>query len=190
MLIVPAGPYALRCRARLTSNVRRHQAPGLRMRHLLSSDYEYATSVADEWWGGRPVRHLLPRLFFEHFSPTSFAVPGPQGLKGFLIGFRSQAYPNVGYIHFVGVSPEARGRGVARSMYNEFFRTMSALKCNQVRCITSPVNTDSVAFHTALGFNIEASSDTENGYPVIKDYAGPGQSRVLFRLQLSQHNAA
>jgi len=40
-----------------------------------------------------------------------------------------------------------------------------------VRCITSPTNVASVAFHQALGFEVE---------DVAQDYDGRGESRVLF----------
>lgn len=78
------------------------------MRHLLPSDFAVVTSVIDSWWGGRPVRHLLPRHFFEHFTGTSFALAAKAGLDGFLVGFQPQAHPNTAYIHFVGVAPCSR----------------------------------------------------------------------------------
>ena len=154
------------------------------MRQLMPEDFPFVTSVADAWWGGRPVRHLMPRLFFEHFTNTSFAVPSENVLSGFLIGFQSQALPSVAYLHFVGVAPEARGQGIARSMYSAFFAKVHQLGCTQVRCITSPMNVASVAFHRALGFEVKPSESVENGVPVAKDYAGPGQSRVLFTKML------
>jgi L-amino acid N-acyltransferase YncA len=40
-----------------------------------------------------------------------------------------------------------------------------------VRCVTSPVNEGSVAFHESLGFAAES---------VVTDYDGPGEDRVLF----------
>ncbi len=40
-----------------------------------------------------------------------------------------------------------------------------------MRCVTSPANEGSVAFHEALGFEAER---------VAHDYDGPGEDRVLF----------
>src|SRR5947209_3391836 len=34
------------------------------IRPIQVSDYDVVSPVIDEWWGGRPVRVLLPRLFF------------------------------------------------------------------------------------------------------------------------------
>lgn len=159
------------------------------MRNLLPTDFEFVSSVVDDWWGGRPVRHLLPRLFFEHFTETSLAIPAASGLLGFLVGFRSQTHPDIGYIHFVGVAPQERGKGLARALYGGFFSAVAHLGCTEVRCITTPVNAGSVRFHQALGFSLVPSPHVENGFPVAKDYSAPGQSRVLFRRTIDRHGA-
>ena len=54
---------------------------------------------------------LLPRLFFEHFGPTTtIAVDSEtRRIVGFVCGFVSQSDPDVAYIHFVGIDPERRG---------------------------------------------------------------------------------
>jgi len=43
-------------------------------RNVSEEDYLKVIEVLDDWWGGRPMTGLLPRLFFEHFQPTSFVV--------------------------------------------------------------------------------------------------------------------
>src|SRR2546428_6880359 len=98
-----------------------------RIRALTSSDYDAIAAVVDDWWGGRPLRGLLPRLFFEHFGSTSFFVGAGSDPEAFLVGFRSQSVPSLAYIHFVGVKPELRGRGVGRLLYEQFFEPPSAL---------------------------------------------------------------
>jgi ribosomal protein S18 acetylase RimI-like enzyme len=110
------------------------------IRNLTVEDYEHVTAVVDEWWGGRPMRSLLPRLFFEHFNPTSFAVGEANALQAFLVGFVSQSEQSVAYIHFVGVDPSSRALGLGRKLYEHFFQVVQALGCTEVRCITSPVN--------------------------------------------------
>ena len=65
---------------------------------------------------------MLPRLFFLHFEGTSFVAEDEDGeLAGFVCGFLSQTDPEEAYIHFVGVSPEHRGGGVGRTLYERFF---------------------------------------------------------------------
>ena len=156
----------------------------MNIRYLESADFDVISPVIDEWWGGRPVRGLLPRLFFEHFRPTSFALCEDGALVGFLVGFQSQSAPSVGYVHFIGVHPALRGSGYGRSLYQAFFAAAASLGCTEVRAITSPVNESSIQFHQRLGFQILPGTGQVNGYAVCLDHAAPGQHRVLFSKQL------
>jgi len=154
------------------------------IRHLAPEDYERVTAVVDDWWGGRPMRAMLPRLFFEHFNFTSFAVDAESELQAFLIGFVSQSYPSLAYIHFVGVDPASRSRGLGRKLYERFFQLASAMGCTEVQCITSPVNTGSIAFHRKMGFVLLPGSGEIDGVPVALNHAGEGQHRVRFQKTL------
>ena len=142
------------------------------LRPLRDGDFEYVISRLDEWWGGRSMTGSLPRLFFDHFPATSrLAVDSATGnTVGFIIGFLSQGDPTTAYIHFVGVDPAARGHEVGRTLYEWFFETARAAGRSTVKCLTSTVNTGSVAFHRAMGFTVTEA----------KDYDGPGQHRMLF----------
>lgn len=155
------------------------------MRPLRADDYAPVTAVVDDWWGGRPVRPMLQRLFFEHFSETSFVLERGAELHGFLIGFRSQSAPAAAYIHFVGVAPAGRGQGCGRLLYERFFARVAALGCAEVHCITSPVNTGSIAFHRRMGFELVDTGACRDGVPVSLDHAGRGEHRVLFRKTLA-----
>ncbi len=129
------------------------------------------------WWGGREMAPILPRLFFLHFEGTSFVADDEQGeLAGFVCGFLSQTDPREAYIHFVGVSPERRGEGVGRTLYERFFDEVRGQGRSLVRCVTSPANAESVAFHEALGFQVDR---------VAEDYDGPGEDRVLLLKRLN-----
>jgi ribosomal protein S18 acetylase RimI-like enzyme len=120
---------------------------------------------------------MLPKLFFIHFEGTSFVAEGVDGeLLGFVCGFLSQTADDEAYIHFVGVDPEQRGEGLGRALYERFFEEALVNGRSVVRCVTSPVNQRSVAFHESLGFEVER---------VVPDYDGPGEDRVLLVKQLS-----
>jgi predicted GNAT superfamily acetyltransferase len=147
----------------------------LEIRHAETADHARVAAVMDDWWGGRRVRDMLPRLFFTHFRETSFVAEDGGWLAGFLCGFLSQTYPDQAYVHFVGVAPDRRGDGRARDLYERFFEAARAAGRSSVRCVTSPVNTGSIAFHTKLGFEIEAE---------VEGYDGPDGSRVLLRRAL------
>ena len=119
---------------------------------------------------------MLPKLFFLHFEGTSFVAEDGDELVGFLCGFLSQTVDDEAYIHFVGVSPEHRGEGLGRALYERFFDEVRSQGRTVVRCVTSPVNQQSVAFHEALGFEVER---------VVPDYDGPGEDRALLVKRLS-----
>lgn len=151
-----------------------------RIRPLRPSDFAPVIAVIDEWWGGRTMAPMLPRLFFDHFTDTSFAADRDGALAGFLVGFVSQSQPGTAYIHFVGVDPGERGHGVGRRLYGTFFDAVRARGCTRVRAVTSPVNTGSVAFHRRMGFGLEPGDVQVHGIPVAAGYDGPGQDRVRF----------
>jgi ribosomal protein S18 acetylase RimI-like enzyme len=116
---------------------------------------------------------MLPKLFFVHFRDTSFVAEDGGALVGFLCGFRSQTYADEAYVHFVGVAPRSRGDGLGRELYERFFAAVAPRTV--VRAVTAPVNERSVAFHRALGFEVERVDD---------DYDGRGEARVLLRKAL------
>jgi ribosomal protein S18 acetylase RimI-like enzyme len=122
----------------------------------------------------------LPKLFFIHFQETSFVAVDQDQIIGFLVGFVSQTFPNEAYIHFVGVHPEYRKRKVASKLYELFFEKVKEKGCQLVRCVTSPVNRTSIAFHTSMGFDIETGDRMVDGISVFSNYDGQGNDQVLF----------
>jgi ribosomal protein S18 acetylase RimI-like enzyme len=97
-------------------------------------------------------------------------------LAGFLIGLFSHDRGDEGYIHFVGIAPEQRRRGLGRQLYERFFEMCRGANRRWVRCVTSPSNTLSIEFHEAMGFEIERSG----GELAKPDYDGSGLARVAF----------
>jgi len=150
------------------------------IRHLSPADYPLVISVIDDWWGGRHMADMLPRLFFEHFTDTSFAAERDGELVGLLVGFQSQSRPAEAYIHFVGIHPAERGHGLGRQLYEGFFAAARARGCDLVRAVTAPVNRGSVRFHAQMGFDIEPGDAQAGGVPVAAGYDGDGQDRVRF----------
>lgn len=145
------------------------------LRHAEPTDYGRVIDVIDEWWGGREMAAMLPKLFFVHFRDTSFVAEEGGALAGFLCGFRSQTYPDEAYVHFVGVDPAHRGSGLGRALYERFFAAVAPRTV--VRAVTAPVNERSVAFHRAIGFEVDR---------VDEDYDGRGQARVLLVKRLAE----
>jgi ribosomal protein S18 acetylase RimI-like enzyme len=154
------------------------------IRHIELADYAAIIPVVDDWWGGRPMRDMLPRLFFTHFCETSFVAQDQGTIAGFLIGFLSQTYLEEAYIHFVGVHPALRGRQVGRTLYEHFFQTVQRHGRHVVRCVTSPINKGSIAFHLRMGFRNESPDAGADGIAVARNYDGLGGDRVLFMKRL------
>lgn len=129
----------------------------MRFRPATSADYGPVVTVLPEWWSGRDLTALLQPLFFENFGSTSLVAEADDGsMAGFLIGFPSADDPTGAYIHFVGVSPAYRGQGLGAALYLRFAEAMGSRGVTALRCVTSPVNTASIAFHEAVGFAIES----------------------------------
>ncbi|MEV6757643.1 GNAT family N-acetyltransferase [Streptomyces sp. NPDC051214] len=166
---------------------------GLTARHLAEDDHAQVLAVLDAWWGGMkgPAGALersllLPRLYFQHFTTTSFVVERTGGraeasdggqIAAFLVGFLSQTQPDAAYVHFVGVDPRLHGQGVGRALYQAFFALARSYGRRYVHCVTSPQNSASQAFHARLGFTVSASKP---------DYDGPGLDRVAFTIDLAE----
>lgn len=153
---------------------------GVAIRHAEIDDYKPIITVVDEWWGGRRMALMLPKLFFSHFRPTSFVAVHGDLIIGFVIAFVSQSHRDEGYVHFVGVHPDFRKSRVGSLLYERVFEVMMGLGCTIVRCVTSPVNKGSISFHLRLGFRPESSANVVQGVPVFEEYDGPGEDRVLF----------
>lgn len=147
---------------------------GTVIRNSRPEDHGRILRVCDAWWG-KPVTHILPRLFLDHFHTTSLVAEEEGSLVGFLVGFPSQARPEEAYVHFAGVAPEQRRSGLARELYRLFTEAALAEGRGVVRAVTSPSNERSIAFHRSVGFAVTGPHE---------DYDGPGTDRMCFELRL------
>ncbi|MGW4051893.1 N-acetyltransferase family protein [Streptomyces sp. NPDC004779] len=160
---------------------------GIKLRHPVADDHPQVLRVLDRWWGefegsaGSVQRALLlPRLYFQHFTSSSFVAEENGEMVGFLIGFHSQSSADESYIHFVGVAPECQGRGLGRHLYGKFFELSRDRGSSVVRAVTSAANSGSYRFHTRMGFTAEPGPKELDGRPLQPDYDGPGLDRVAF----------
>lgn len=152
----------------------------MEIRPVKGEDYYIISPLINEWWGGRDMADKLPKLFFDHFNNTSFIAEVDGQIVGFLIGFYSQTFLDEAYIHFVGIHPNYRQHGIGKCLYQAFFEMIKQQGRHIVRCVTSPINKVSIAYHTKMGFSIEKGNKEVDGVSVFADYDGPHQDRVLF----------
>jgi GNAT superfamily N-acetyltransferase len=155
------------------------------IRQAEAADYDRVIPVVDEWWGGRHMSAMLPRLFFVHFADTCFVAEDDSGrLAGFIVGFLSQSQRDDAYVHFVGVAPDHRRTGLARRLYERFFEAARAADRHVVHAVTSPINRVSIHAHQAMGFEVVSGPAEQDGVPFHPAYDGEGGDRVLFEKRI------
>ena len=103
----------------------------------------------------------------------------------FLIGFDQDAdyhspnflwfrerYPRFAYVDRVAVAAPARGRGLARALYEDFFTKAAADGHTVIACEVNsdPPNPGSDAFHMALGFAVVGQAAIYGGKRTVRYY--------------------
>src|SRR5579864_859643 len=130
---------------------------------------------------GRP-RDVAPpaKDFFRSFSATEFCGRGERQ------GDRISSWLCVANRSATGIHSLCRNSSRAPQAWSgppvvhAFLYTVGGLGCKIVRCITSPVNKNSIAFHTRMGFKIEHVAGDCDGVPCTPNYELNGENRVLF----------
>jgi len=164
------------------ANGGRQALDGITFRRPTEADYTSIVRVIDDWWGGRDMQWLLPRLWLQHFSSTSWLAESEDGrLAGFLVGFLSQDRADIAFCRVIATNPNLRGQGLARQLYEHFFADALAAARTTVMAITWPGNRASIAFHRALGFEVDAGPGTQNlyGTPAYPAYDFDREDRTV-----------
>ncbi len=156
----------------------------LTFRRPILEDHERIMAVMVDWWGGRDLRAMLPRVFFEHFRSSSLVAEHEDELIGFLVGFLCPDHAGEAYVHFCGVHPAWRRAGLGRDLYRRFCARARSQGCTLVRAVTAPVNAQSIAFHTRLGFTVLPGDAEVDGLAVTREPGPYGDYLVHFELAL------
>ncbi|MCL2778166.1 MAG: GNAT family N-acetyltransferase [Polyangiaceae bacterium] len=145
-------------------------------RKITKADFDQIVEVIDHWWGGpASTSAFVHPIFFYELGDNALIVEQDGLLIGFLLGFIHASVPKTGYVHFVGIHPDHRRKGVGRVLYETFTEHCQRLGCARMKAITTTSNDGSIRFHQALGWNAEE----------IENYAGPGRRRIVFTKPLS-----
>ncbi len=129
--------------------------------------------LGDFWQEGRDMGFLHQALYVHEFGETSVLAEQDGLILGYLLGFLAPG--GYGYIHAVAVRSGARGRGIARLMYERFAQLVAQRGGDSLKAITAPENSESRAFHAAVGFSEE----------LVQGYSPSGAGRIVFRRSLS-----
>ncbi len=155
----------------------------MRIEQLTKADYDQILGGLLEFWPTEFIRAYHHPLYLYEFGDTAFVMRDGDRVAAYLLGFIATARP-VAYVHLVGVREPYRKRGLAGHLYRRFMDGGRERGCTALKAITTPGNTGSIAFHRAMGMELEGDTDPEFGYPVVRDYSGPGQHRVVFQRSL------
>ncbi len=128
--------------------------------------------LGDFWQEDRDMGFLHQALYVHEFGETSVLAEQEGRILGYLLGFVAPG--GYGYIHAVGVRARARGKGLGRAMYERFASLVAARGARRLKAITAPENSESRAFHAAVGFSEE----------LVDGYSPSGAGRVVFRRRL------
>lgn len=164
--------------------------PRVRLRRPRETDYPPIVASLDDWWDGKVLHGLLPRLWFRHFAGTSWIAEMDDGraeprLVGFLVGFRSPAIPTLGVIQAVGVHPNHRRTGIGRTLVEAFMTEARAAGIEAVETLIWPGNRRALPFLAALGFepDPDAGARPIHGVPAMEGYDFGTEDRARFRRQ-------
>jgi hypothetical protein len=146
-------------------------------------DYQQIIAQIAAFWGSERTLSLHHPLFVHELGDTAFCCRDGALVAAYLFGLVAQTTPTA-YVHLVGVRTTYRKRGLARQLYQRFSAVARTRGCTALKAITTPGNDASIAFHRALGMELLGAPNAE-GIPVVADYAGPGQDRVVFHRALA-----
>ena len=166
-----------------------------RFRRPTESDYAALAGLVDEWWDGRVLQGLLPRLWFRHFAGTSWiaevadevatrsaaSAVQPQ-IAGFLIGFLSPGHEGIAVLHAVGVHPTHRRQHFGRLLVDHFLEDARRAGAGRVEAMVWPGNRRGFGFLTALSFSPspDPAARPIYGIPAFEGYDFGTEDRARF----------
>ena len=154
-------------------------------RRPTEDDHDLIVRRADDWANGRNARHLMPRLWFRHFTGTSWVADRGDGRPiGLAIGFVSADQPTTAVLHLIGVDPRHRRAGIGSDLVTRV--VADALERGAERVLTTawPDDRPTIAFLEAVGFSLVEPPDGQRlyGTPARADFDEPGDDRAELEL--------
>ena len=150
----------------------------MKIQKCTKSDFDQIITDIEDFWGGKRTIHVHhPTLLYE-FGDTAFIIKEKDTVCAYMFAFFSQT-ETTGYVQLIAVRKKYRGLGYARSLYVHFEEIAKKKGCTKLKAITRPTNQESIKFHKSIGMTL-TGKDMIEGVPVVLDYSGPGEPRVVF----------
>ncbi|HET9347262.1 MAG TPA: GNAT family N-acetyltransferase [Candidatus Limnocylindrales bacterium] len=154
-------------------------------RRPTEDDHDAIVRRIDDWAGGRTARHLMPRLWFRHFTGTSWVADRGDGRPiGLAIGFVSPDQPTQAVLHLVAVDPRHRRDGVGRELVTRTVADAIQRGAGRITTVAWPDDRPTIAFLEAVGFTLLEPPDGQRlyGRPARADFDEPGDDRAELEL--------
>ena len=114
-------------------------------------------------------------MLLHQFGDTAYSMRDGEVVAGCLFGFFSQTDGRQAYIHLVGVHRAYRRRGLAARLYRHFFGICALSGRTGVAAVTSAANEGSLAFHRAMGMEVNGP---------VPNYRGDGVDMYVMRKEI------
>lgn len=130
------------------------------------------------------ILSLHHAMYVHEFGDTSYVIRDDDRVAAYLFGFVVEMR-KLAYSSLVAVRDSHKSQGLGERLYKALAEDARARGCVLLRAVTVSGNVRSIAFHTRrLGMKMQGEA-CENGVPVVQDYAGIGEHRVIFEKALS-----
>ncbi|MER6711661.1 GNAT family N-acetyltransferase [Streptomyces sp. NPDC006386] len=146
-----------------------------RIRTVRAEDLAQLVRLDKEAFPANPYRHLVLRQFIDAYREGLLVLEGRAGLDGYVLV--SRAVDGSGWILSLGVARARRGRGLGRRLMTEALHRLGTDGAVEARLAVHPANEAALGLYKSLGFVAEGD--------VRRDYYGPGEDRLLLRLDLA-----
>jgi L-amino acid N-acyltransferase YncA len=159
------------------------------------ADLEEIRRDLEQFWGSddktlwteerkQKVLSMHHVMYVREFGDTSYVMRDDNRVAAYLFGFIVESR-KLAYSSLVAVRDSHKKGGLGQRLYNAFAQDARGRGCTLLRAVTAPANKASIRFHTQrLGMTMQGEGE-ENGVPVVQDYAGMGEHRVVFEKSLS-----
>lgn len=156
----------------------------MHIRNCTKEDFDQMLEKFDCFWEGddperlNRLRNLHHPMMLYELGDNAFVIKENGQVLAYLFGVFSKMEP-LAYVHLITTHYEHRRKRLATSLYEYFIAKAKQNGCKFIKAITSSKNERSIGFHKSMGMVLQGEPN-EAGIPVVRDYAGPGQDRVVF----------